>query len=189
MPETQSNTKSGPIILPAGETLTDLEGRLVKLVDAGSFCEVKLPEAVSDLALFVLDQGAADEGNVEIIPLEPGRNIRVRANGTGSAGNPVVLEAISGANIGKVRAVPATEGVYFSPGIAEEDFVDEQLVKIRPMPRLIYVGTAFSSATPAATAATNTTPYGFTQAQADALLANVRDMRAFMVAQGWKATA
>lgn len=189
MSNTQSNTKVGPLIFPAGEALTDYEGRLVKLVDAGSFAEVKLPEAVSDLALYVLDQGGADEADVEIIPLEPGRNIRVRLNGTVSAGAPVVLEAISGANIGKVRAVPATEGVYFSPGVAEEDGADEQLLKIRPFPRLIHVGTAFTVATPAATAATSSTPFGYSEAQANAILTTVRELRAWAVAQGFKATS
>lgn len=97
--------------------------------------------------------------------------------------------ASSGVNKGKVESLPATQGAYFSVGIALEDFVDEQLVRVRPLPRVVNVGTAFSAATPAATAATNTTPYGFSQTQADAILSNVRDMRAFMVAQGWKATA
>ena len=50
------------------------------------------------------------------------------------------------------------------------------------MPDTLYMSSAKAS--------TNSTPYGFaTQAQADAVVANVRDIRAFMVAQGWKATS
>jgi hypothetical protein len=86
-----------------------------------------------------------------------------------------------------VITFPATEGVYFSPGIAEEDFADEQLVLIRPMPRLVHVGAAFTGAAPAATAATNSTPYGYSQAQADAILATVRELRAWAIANGFKA--
>lgn len=186
---TQSNTKAGALQLLAGEALTDYEGRLVKLYDAGSSAKFKLPEAVSDLSLYILDEGGASGALVSALPLDPTTNQRVRANGTGSAGAILVLEAISGANIGKVRTIPATEGIYFSPGIAEEDWADEQLVKFRPLPQIVYVGAAFTVATPAATAATSTTPFGYSEAQANAILTNLREMRAFMVAQGWKATA
>lgn len=186
---TQTNTKPG-VIFPgiADGVLTSLEGRLTKMTADG----YKLPETVYDLALFLLLEGAADEGDITLAQLTPETNMRIRGNGTGSRGNILVLcdpTASSGANAGKVEAIGSTQGIYFSPGIAEEDFVDEQLVKVRLQPRLVIVGTAFSSATPAATAATNSTPYGFSQAQADAILANVRDMRAFMVAMGWKATS
>lgn len=189
METTQSNTLAGAVVLPAGEALTDLEGRLITIIDAGSFAEAKLPDAVSDLALHILDEGAADTEDVTILPLDPSREMRVRLNGTVSAGATLVLAAINGTDDGKVRTIPATEGVYFSPGIALQDGVDEQLVKFRPLPRLVHVGTAFTAATPASTAATNSSPYGFSQAQADSILTNVREMRAFMVAQGWKATS
>lgn len=187
--DSQTNTKPGIIIDGVADgVLTDLEGRLLKMTGDG----YSVPAAVSDLALFVLLQGGADEAGIVVAQISPDTNMRVRANGTGSKGDVLVLcdpTASSGVNAGKVEAIGSTQGVYFSPGIADEDFVDEQLVKIRPHPRLVYVGTAFTSATPAATAATNSSPYGFTQAQADAILANVRDMRAFMVAQGWKANS
>lgn len=186
----QTDIKAGKFPINAGIALTDLEGRLVKLVDGGSIAEVLLPEAVSDLALYIVDKGGAIDTDVDVIPLTPNTQQRVRLNGTVSAGAVLVLcDPSGGTNAGKVETVPATQGLYFSPGIAEEDGVDEQLVKFRPLPRLVYVGTAFSSATPAATAATNSSPYGFSQAQADAILTNVREMRAFMVAAGWKATA
>jgi hypothetical protein len=44
---------------------------------------------------------------------------------------------------------------------------------------------AFTGATPATTGATSTTPFGFTTAaQADALVTNVREMRAALIATG-----
>lgn len=184
----QSNTNPGFISGIADGTLTDLEGRLLKISADG----YKLPETVYDLALFLLLEGAADEGAITLHQVSPESNIRVRANGTGSKGDILVLcdpTASSGVNAGKVQTVGATEGKYFSVGIAEEDFVDEQLVKLRVLPRIVNIGAAFSTATPAATAATNSSPYGFTEAQANAILTFVREQRAWMVAQGFKATA
>lgn len=182
----------GPKRINAGEDLTGMEGRLVKLADAGSYPEVVSPAAVTDICPFVVVTEAEHDANCEVLSILGEKEIRVRANGTGSAGDVLVLcdpTASTGANKGKVETVGTTQGAYFSPGIALEDFVDGQLVKIRPHPRTVFVGTAFSSATPASTAATNSSPYGFTQAQADAIIANVRDMRAFMVSMGWKATS
>lgn len=185
----QSNTKPGAIIQAIADgALTDLEGRLLKMTGDG----YSLPATVTDIALAVLLEGAADTGNIVVAQLTPQSEMRVRANGTGSKGDVLVLcdpTASSGVNAGKAEAIGSTQGSYFSPGIADEDFVDEQLVRIRPLPRLVVVGSAFSSATPASTAPTNSSPYGFSQAQAQAILTNVQEMRAFMVAQGWKATA
>lgn len=182
----------GPKIINAGQALTDLEFRLVKIADAGSEPEVVLPAAVTDITPFVVTRGAAHDTDCEVEAILGEKEIRVRANGTGSAGAVLVLcdpAASSGVNAGKVEAIGATEGAYFSPGIALEDFVDEQTVRIRPHPRLVHVGTAFTVATPAATAATSSTPFGFSEAQANAILTNVRELRAWAVAQGFKATA
>jgi hypothetical protein len=192
MLNTQSNTQQGPRPFNSGEALTGKEGYLAVLVDGDSIPELLLPTTVSELALFIIDEGGALDKDSAAIPLVAGEERRIKANGSGSAGAILVLEA-PGAdpfpNKGKVRTIPATEGVYFSPGIAQEDFVDEQLVNVRVLPRLVHVGTAFSSATPAATAATNSTPYGYSQAQADAILVNLRELRAWAVANGFKATA
>lgn len=138
----QSNTQSGPRKYNSGEALTDMEGRLVKLVDGGSIAELLLPEAVTDVCLFVVGDGNALDTDSEVIPLEVGTEIRIRANGAGAAGAILVLEAIAGANIGKVRTIPAVAGLYFSPGVAAEDWVDEQLVKVNPLPRLVRVVSA-----------------------------------------------
>ena len=153
----QSNVQDGPKLMNSGEALTGKEGYLVKVVDGGSIPELKLPEAVTDVCLFVVDEGGALDTDSKVIPLETGKEYRVKANGTGSAGAVVVLEAISGENIGKVRTVPATGGYYFSPGVAEEDWVDEQDLKIRALPRIVFVPTAFTGATPAATATVSIT--------------------------------
>jgi len=190
---TQSNThQGGPRKINAGANLTGLEGRLVKVADAGSEAEVVVPTAVTDITPFVLVTEAVHDADCEVLSIAGEKEVRVRANGTGSAGQPLVLcdpTAAAGVNAGKVEALGTTEGAYFSPGIALEDFVDEQLVKINPLPRLVFVGTPFTVATPAATAATSSTPFGFSEAQANAILTNVREMRAFLVAQGLKATA
>lgn len=182
----------GPRKINAGADLTGLEGRLVKVADGGSIPEVVAPAAVTDICPFVLVREATEDSNCDVLPIAGEKEIRVRANGTGSAGNTLVLcdpAASSGANKGKVEALGTTEGAYFSVGIALEDFVDEQLVRVRPLARLVHVGTAFTSAAPAATAPTNSTPYGYSQAQAQAILTNVIELRAWAVAQGFKATS
>lgn len=190
MLNTQSNTQQGAKPFNSGEALTGKEGYLAVLVDGGSIADLLLPTAVSQLALFIIDEGGAEDADSAVIPLVTGEERRVKANGTGSAGAILVLEDPgTPANKGKVRTIPATEGVYFSPGIAQEDFVDEQLVNMRVLPRLVFVGTAFTAATPAATAATSSTPFGYTEAQANAILTNVRELRAWAVANGFKATA
>ena len=187
MKVSQTNTNPDTRVLNSAVSLTGLEGRLVKLADGGSIPEVDLPAAVTDLALLIVTEGGGLDESSEVISLLSEGNRRVRLNGTVSAGVPVVLcdpTASSGANAGKVETLPTTPGSYFSPGIAEEDGADEQLVLIRPMPRILVVAAAFTGAAPAATAATNSTPYGFSQAQADALLANVREMRTQLIAAG-----
>lgn len=186
----QTNIQSGLRAVNAGEDLTSKELRLVAAADAGSVLEVLLPTTVKDLCLYVVEEGAAHDSDATVRPLEAGEQIRITAKSTGSAGDVLVLaDPGTAADKGKVRTVPTTEGAYFSPGIAEEDFVDGQDVLVRVFPRLVNVGTAFTSAAPASTAPTNSSPYGFSQAQAQAILTNLIELRAFAVAQGWKATS
>lgn len=143
----QSNTRpKGSRSLNSGEALTDMEGRLVKLVDGGSIPELLLPEAVSDICLFVVADGNAIDTDSEVLPLEVGQEVRLRLNGVVAAGAVLVLEAIAGANIGKVRTIPAAPGIYFSPGSAAEDGVDEQLVKVDPLPRIVVVADSVAAA-------------------------------------------
>ncbi len=183
----QSDTKVGPIALKATADLTGLEGRLVKIANASDTAKFALPAAITDLALFVLGSGdiAANDNWAE--QPEAGANFRVRLNGTCAPGDILVLSdpaASSGANAGKVEALCSTAGAYFSIGIAQESGADEQLVLTRFLPRLVQKSTAFSGATPANTAATNSSPYGYGQTQADALVTTVREMRAQLIALG-----
>lgn len=176
----QSNTIPGTSARPynSGEALTGMEGRLVKIVDGGSIPEAKLPETAADLALFICVDGGALDTDSELLPLVPGQEYRVRAKGAGSAGGVIVLAAIAGADAGKARALPATEGQYFSPGVALDDFADGDLVKFTALPRLVTV--ASTVAAPAATttvdgaiAALNSTAVNPTKADFDALLTAV----------------
>lgn len=182
----------GPRKINAGADLTGLEGRLVKIADGGSIPEVVAPAAVADICPFILVREATEDTLCDVLAIAGEKEVRIRANGSGSAGDTLVLcdpTASTGANKGKVESVGTTQGSYFSPGIALEDFVDEQLVRVRPHPRTVNVGTAFTSAAPATTAPTNSSPYGFSQAQAQAILTNLIELRAFVVAQGWKASS
>lgn len=174
---TQTNTLIGLITLAAVAANCQTEGRLAKLGSTG----LADPTAASDLATWlILERG--DSTAVAFPLTEGGENCRIRLNGTCSKGDVLVLA--TGGDLGKVTALAAQTGKLFRVGIAEEDGEDEQLVLVRPMPGFIFGPIAFTGATPAATAATNSTPYGFSQAQADALVANVREMRAALITQG-----
>lgn len=188
MLNTQSNTQQGAKPFNSGEDLTGKEGYLATLVDGGSIAELLLPLTIATLSLFVIDEGGAEDKDSAVIPLQTGMEIRIKAKGAGSAGAVLVhADPSTAADKGKVRTVPATEGAYFSPGVAQEDFVDGQLVLVRALPRLHFVGSAFSGATPVATATTASSPFGFaTQAQGDAVVASVRELRAWAVANGFK---
>lgn len=184
----QSDCQPDVRLLNSGADLTGMEGRLVVMQDGGSRAEVILPASQSALALFIVLAGEVEDKKSKLQSLLMPGNARILANGTGSAGAILVLaDPSTPADKGKVITIPATEGVYFSPGIAEEDWVDEQHVKVRPFPRLVHVGAAFTVATPAATAATSSTPFGYTEAQANAILTNLRELRAWAIANGFKA--
>jgi hypothetical protein len=193
----QTNTLPGTGTRPynSGEDLTGMEGRLVKIVDGGSTADAKLPEAVTDISLFILVDGGANGADSQVVPLTPGEERRVRANGAGSAGAVLILEAIAGANIGKVRTiVGAAAGAYFSPGSAVEDFADEQFVKVNPLPRMVVVPsvvTAPAAALPAdgVFAALNSTAVNPTKGDFDALLAQCEILRDSHAALVTKVTA
>lgn len=128
----QSNTVVGDLVIAAGEDLTGMEGRLVKVGSDSGVPVALLPEDVSDLALFVLTEGGEEGDPAVLRPLSPERNVRVRLNGTCAPGDVLVLEAIAGVNIGKVRKLPTAAGTYRGLAIAEETGADEQLVLARP---------------------------------------------------------
>ena len=141
----QSNTRQGVITLLAKDALTGLEGRLCQVVNDGGVAKAAVPTAVTTICIFIVAAGAAAASEVQIEPIASNDQCRVRAYGTGNAGDILVLAdptANSGAQAGMVAKIGATAGQYFSPGIAEEAFVDGQLVLVRPLPRLVRVASA-----------------------------------------------
>lgn len=129
----QSNTRVGDVPVLAGEDLTGMEGRLVKLTHDSGVAEVLLPTANTDYALYVLLEDGADAANVSVRPIETGRNVRLRLNGTCNPGDVLVLADVgTAADRGKVRVLPEDAGTYRGLAIAEEAGIDEQLVLARP---------------------------------------------------------
>lgn len=178
----QSNTQMGLLTLAAVAATCQTPGLLAKLGSTG-LTDIT---AATDLGIFLVLDREADKATVFQLT-EGGENARVRLNGTCSKGDILVLA--TGGDLGKATKLDAQTGKLFSIGIALEDGVDEQLVLFQPMPRFLTGeggAIAFTGATPANTAASNAaTPYGFTtQGQADALVANVREMRAALIAHG-----
>lgn len=131
MEVTQSNTIIGRLQKTSAVDLTGKEGRLAVLSDSVGAARVGLPVAITDRPLFVIDEGAALGEKSHVIPLSPDRQIRVKAKGAGAGGAPLCLAAIAGDDAGKLRAVPVAAGTYHIEAIAEEDFVDGQLVLVR----------------------------------------------------------
>jgi hypothetical protein len=128
----QTNVQSGQIVKAAHEDLTGKEGLLVKLVNASGVAKFALPDAETDLALFVLTDGDEAGNTVAALPLSPERNVRVRLNGTCVSGDVLVLASPDGTDDGKVKVLPVAAGTYRGIAIAEESGVDEQLVLARP---------------------------------------------------------
>lgn len=122
----------------SGIALTDKEGYLVKLADQGTQPEVLLPTDEADVCQYLVVDGGALDTDSEVLPLCDGAQIRIKANGTGNAGDILALATI-GTNAGEVETLPADADTYFSPGFAEEDFVDGQLVKCRVFKQTIVV--------------------------------------------------
>lgn len=182
----QSNCHPGGITAVLAEDIAH-RSRLVVVEESGGILVCRLPNAVTDLALYLLNEAGEQGDVVSLSPLVSGENIRIRLEGVCSAGEVLALAdptGDSGNDAGMVQDLPAVAGPYFSPGIAEEAGVDGQLVLVRPCPRIVRVATAFTGAAPAATAATNSTPYGYSQTQADAIKNDVREMRAALIANG-----
>jgi len=129
----QTNTKSGDIAFTAGEDLTEKNGHLVKLTHDTGVPELKLPAAITDLAIFAVVDGSADTKKTTVRPLSGERNIRVKLKGTANPGDLLVLaDPATPADAGKVRILPAVDGTYHVLGIAEEAGTDGQLLAMRP---------------------------------------------------------
>lgn len=136
----QVNLAPGSFHAKAASDLTGMRSRLAVLTDDGGEAAFDLPGNNDDVALYLLNDGVAQGQQVNASPLVPDEPVRVPAEGAGNPGDVLVLADVGTAeDKGKVRAIPAGAGTYFSPGIAEEAFVDGQHVKFRPFPRLVTV--------------------------------------------------
>ncbi len=128
----QSNTQAGQIVLNSSEDLQDKEGYLVKIIDTSNVAEFALPDAETDLALFVITDGGDEDENTAALPLSPDRNVRLKLSGTCVPGDVLVLATPNGTVDGMVKVLPAVGGTYRGLAIAEEVGADGQLVKARP---------------------------------------------------------
>jgi hypothetical protein len=130
----QSNTQEGDLLLTTGEDLSTTADVLVAPYNSSGQIVVTRPAANNDYAIYVLVYGATSGGKATVRPLNPNRTVRVTAKGTGNPGDPLVLAdgVTTAADKGKVRKLPTTTGTYRLVAIAEEAFVDGQLVKVRP---------------------------------------------------------
>ena len=129
----QTNTRIGDFQVLAGADLTGMEDRLVVLGNNAGMCQVTLPAANSDLAVYVLIDDGVGGDPVSVRPLHPDRNVRITLKGTCNPGDLLVLaDVATAADKGKVRVLPATAGTYRVLGIAEQAGVDGQSVLVRP---------------------------------------------------------
>lgn len=135
----QTNVQEGPIQILAGEDLTNKQNYLVKMTHDSGTPEVVLPTHISDLALYLIidtnyTTGVSNDGeNVSVRPLEAGKNVRIKLEGTCSPGDVLVLADVSvTADKGMVRKLPTAAGTYRGIAIAEETGVDGQEVLCRP---------------------------------------------------------
>src|SRR5277367_1499700 len=133
----QSNTQEGDLLLTTGEDLSTYADVLVAPYNSSGLLVVKRPAANNDYALYVLVYGAPPAGKATVRPLSPNRTVRVVAKGAGNPGDMLVLAdgVTTAADKGKVRSksvLTASSGTYRVVGIAEEAFVDGQLVRTRP---------------------------------------------------------
>lgn len=134
----QSNVQQGAVVHPSGVDLSGMEDYLVELYDDSGTAKFRLPASNDAQALYVLqDGGDASGDNVSAIPLEGGKNYRIKTNGTADAGDVFCLadgEGVAG-DKGKIRALPAVAGTYRGLGWFEEAAVDEQLALVRWSPQ------------------------------------------------------
>jgi hypothetical protein len=130
----QSNTHEGDILITANEDLSSYADVLVAPYNSSGQLVVTRPAANNDYAVYVLVYGAPSGGKATVRPLNPNRTVRVTAKGAGNPGDLLSLAdgVTTAADKGKVRKVPATTGTYRVVGVAEEAFVDGQLVRMRP---------------------------------------------------------
>ena len=128
----QTNVKRGAIRVVAGSTLTGKEGYLVKVVDNAGVLSAYLPAALTDVAAYVVIEGAAAGSLCSIEPLEPGQPVRVVSNSATFVGGDKVVAYASG-HEGEATEY-AGSGAAFVVGVAEEvGDTAGQWVLIRPL--------------------------------------------------------
>ena len=132
----QSNTIEGDLLATAGEDLSTYADVLVAPYNSSGQLVVTRPVANNDEAIYVLLYGAPPETNATVRPLSPSRTVRVIAKGAGNPGDLLVLAdgVTTAADRGKVRSksgLTGGSGTYRLVGVAEEAFVDGQLVRMR----------------------------------------------------------
>lgn len=130
----QTNIQDGPFQVLAGDNLTGMAGRLVRLTHNAGVPEVVLPNSVTEEADYLLLEDGLAGAQVTVVALSRLSNMRVRLDGSCNPGDKLTLAAMGQGNAGKVRTVPVAAGTYWVALRAEEKGVDEQLVKCRLLP-------------------------------------------------------
>jgi len=130
----QTNTKAaGPFPVLAGADLTGKRSRLVVLTHDTGVPEVKLPAAITDDALYQLQEAGADTEQVSVERFGPHRSFRVPLKDAVNPGDRLVLAAIAGDDAGKLRKLPAGAGTYRVLAIAREKGVADQHGLVDPV--------------------------------------------------------
>ncbi len=124
-------------MITANEDLSLLADVLVAPYNSAGQVEVTRPAANNDPAIYLLIYGATPGQPATVRPMSPNRSVRITGKGTGNPGDLLVLaDGVSvPADKGKVRSkssLTTGSGTYRLVAIAEEAFVDGQLVKARP---------------------------------------------------------
>ena len=120
----QGDCKCGALAFVAGENLSAATGLLVRLSSTGRAVK---PEAVSDIALYVVAIGAFEGCLCGVVPLTSAANCRIVLKGACQAGSLLVSSGD-----GRVEA-GALSGASVPVGVAEEAGVDGQRVLLRPL--------------------------------------------------------
>ncbi len=124
-------------MITANEDLSLLADVLVAPYNNAGQLVVTRPAANNDPAVYLLVYGASVGQPATVRPMTSNRSVRITGKGTGNPGDLLVLaDGVSvPADKGKVRSkatLTAGSGTYRLVAIAEEAFVDGQLVKSRP---------------------------------------------------------
>lgn len=127
----QTNTKQGDLVVIAGDDLSAKAGCLVKISNDGGVAKAYLPDALTDVACYVVLEGAEAGSHATLRPLESGRSVRVVANSTTIVAGDKIVGYASGH---EGEATEYSAGDAFIVGVAEQAAATAgQLVLIRPI--------------------------------------------------------